>query len=117
MTISTLLEKYCDIANSEKTGLLLLDLPTGLGKTYETLKFIYDNYQKSNKKIIFLTELKKNLPHNTALKNFFKKDNRLADFENEVVFINSNLYCVLENIILTKTIFPTLSKKDKSLEL
>ena len=81
MTISNLIEKYCDITNPEKTGLLLLDLPTGFGKTYETLKFIYDNYQKSNKKIVFLTELKKNLPHDTTLKKFFEKDNRLADFK------------------------------------
>lgn len=93
--IAHLLEKYCDIANSEKTGLLLLDLPTGFGKTYETLKFIYENYQKSDKKIVFLTELKKNLPHDTTLKKFFEKDNRLTDFDKDVVFINSNVDCVI----------------------
>lgn len=113
MTISTLLEKYCDIATPERTGLLLLDLPTGFGKTYETLKFIYDNYQKSDKKIVFLTELKKNLPHDTTLKKFFEKDNRLADFEQDVVFINSNVDCVLENLISNEKEIPEFVKESQ----
>ena len=113
MTISTLLEKYCDITNPEKTGLLLLDLPTGFGKTYETLKFIYDNYQKSDKKIVFLTELKKNLPHDTTLKKFFERDNRLADFKKDVVFINSNVDCVLENLIPNENSIPDYIKETR----
>lgn len=113
MTISSLLEKYCDIANPEKTGLLLLDLPTGFGKTYETLKFIYENYQKSDKKIIFLTELKKNLPHNTTLKKLFENDNRLSDFEKDVVFINSNSDCVLQNLIPNEKEIPEFIKESQ----
>lgn len=113
MTISNLLEKYCDITNPEKTGLLLLDLPTGFGKTYETLKFIYDNYQKSDKKIVFLTELKKNLPHDTTLKKFFEKDNRLAVFEQDVVFINSNVDCVLGNLIPNENEIPDFIKESQ----
>lgn len=113
MTVSNLLEKYCDIANPEKTGLLLLDLPTGFGKTFETLKFIYDNYQKSDKKIIFLTELKKNLPHDTTLKKFFEKDNCLTDFEKDVVFINSNVDCVLENLIPNENDIPCFIKESQ----
>lgn len=110
MTIINLLKKYCDIENPENTGLLLLDLPTGFGKTYETLKFIYENYQKSGKKIIFLTELKKNLPHDTILKKFFEKDNLLADFEKDIVFINSNVDCVLENLIPNEKAIPEFVK-------
>lgn len=113
MTISSLLEKYCDIANPEKTGLLLLDLPTGFGKTYEILKFIYDNYQKLDKKIVFLTELKKNLPHDTTLKKFFENDNRLSDFEKDVVFINSNSDCVLENLIPNEKEIPEFIKESQ----
>lgn len=117
MTISNLLEKYCAIANPEKTGLLLLDLPTGFGKTHETLKFIYDNYQKSDKKIIFLTELKKNLPHDTTLKKFFEKDNRLADFEKDVIFINSNVDCVLDNLISNESHIPDLIKESQEFRI
>ena len=113
MTIANLIEKYCDITNPEKTGLLLLDLPTGFGKTYETLKFIYDNYQKSDKKIIFLTELKKNLPHDTEFKKFFEKGNRLTDFEKDVVFINSNVDCVLENLIPNESLIPDFIKESQ----
>ncbi|MCU0350246.1 MAG: hypothetical protein MUF43_05360 [Flavobacterium sp.] len=113
MKISTLLKEYCDITNPEKTGLLLLDLPTGFGKTHETLKFIYDNYQKSDKKIVFLTELKKNLPHDTTLKKFFEEENRLEDFKKDVVFINSNVDCVLENLIPNEIIISDFIKESQ----
>lgn len=44
------------------TGLLLLDMPTGTGKTYSVIQFIKD-YLRENKekKIFFVTTLKKNL--------------------------------------------------------
>lgn len=56
-----LLNKYC-IENKKDTGLMLLDMPTGSGKTYNVLQFI-KNYLKQNndKKIFFVTTLKKNL--------------------------------------------------------
>ncbi|MEZ4884275.1 MAG: hypothetical protein R3E32_06000 [Chitinophagales bacterium] len=111
MKLFPLLEKYCDISNPKKTGLLLIDLPTGFGKTYEVLKYIYQDYQKSDKKIIFLTELKKNLPHDTTFKHFFEKENRLKDFENDVVFINSNLDCVLENLLPNLNKIPEFIKE------
>lgn len=38
--ITSTLENYCEIQSPEKTGLLLLDLPTGFGKTHEVLKYI-----------------------------------------------------------------------------
>lgn len=113
MTISKLLEKYCDIENHEKTGLLLLDLPTGFGKTYEVLNFIYKNYKKLDRKIIFLTELKKNLPHDTTLKDFFEKDNKLKEFEKEVVFINSNIDCILENLLPNLQSIPDYIKESQ----
>lgn len=116
--ITTLLEKYCEIENSEKTGILLLDLPTGFGKTYEVLKYIYENYQKvEKKKIVFLTELKKNLPHDTTLKKFFEKDSRITDFEKDVVFINSNVDCVLENLITNEGFIPDFIKETQEFKL
>lgn len=96
--INSILKKYCEFENLEKTGLLLLDLPTGFGKTYEVLKYIYEVYTESNRKILFLTDLKKNLPHDTLLKRFFEEKNQLLEFEKDVVFINSNVDCVIENI-------------------
>lgn len=96
----SILESYYNFKSPPKNGLLLLDLPTGFGKTYQTLRFIYDNYQLNpNKKVIFLTNLKKNLPHDTTLKNFFEGDNKLSDYERDVVFIDSNVDCVLKHLV------------------
>ena len=56
-----ILDKYCNKEN----GLLLFNPPTGSGKTHKVLQWIFDNYKdycEENKKIFFLTNLKKNLP-------------------------------------------------------
>ena len=114
-TIASILEKYCEIQNPERTGLLLLDLPTGFGKTYEVLKYIFENYKKSDKKILFLTELKKNLPHED-LRKFFEKGNKLAEYEKEAVFINSNVDCVLENLSTVRDLIPDEIKESQELK-
>ena len=56
-----LLNRYC-LDKDNDTGLLLLDMPTGTGKTYSVIQFI-KQYLKENKekKIFFVTTLKKNL--------------------------------------------------------
>lgn len=55
-----LLEKYC--LDESETGLLLLDMPTGTGKTHNVLEFIKDYLRSDkNKKIFFVTTLKKNV--------------------------------------------------------
>ncbi|MBR6369006.1 MAG: DEAD/DEAH box helicase family protein [Bacteroidaceae bacterium] len=56
-----LLNRYC-LNDKNDTGLLLLDMPTGTGKTYNVIQFIKD-YLRENKekKIFFVTTLKKNL--------------------------------------------------------
>ena len=44
------------------TGLFLLDMPTGFGKTYSVLDFMVDNYDAAefkDKKIFFVTLLRK----------------------------------------------------------
>lgn len=75
-----LLNKYC-IENKNDTGLMLLDMPTGSGKTYNVLQFI-KNYLKQNtdKKIFFVTTLKKNLddPYKDLI-NDLDKDPNLKD--------------------------------------
>ncbi len=64
-----LLNRYC-LDNTKDTGLMLLDMPTGTGKTYNVLQFI-KSYLRQNrdKKIFFVTTLKKNLddPYNELL--------------------------------------------------
>lgn len=94
-----ILEKYC-LDNSEN-GLLLLSMPTGFGKTYNVINFIYDNYEKfssQNRKIFFITNLKKNLPY-SDLKKKFEVNNRIEDFKRHVLFIDSNSEGVINNLL------------------
>lgn len=105
------LGKYCEYDNPEKTGLLLLDLPTGSGKTYETLKSIYNNYKKSSRKIIFLTELKKNLPHDKVFKSFFEADDEVHLYEKDVIFIDSNVDSIIARLEKTEKWIPDAIKQ------
>lgn len=59
-----------NFCKSMDTGLFLLDMPTGFGKTYSVLDFMVDNYDApefKDKKIFFVTTLKKNLPDKELL--------------------------------------------------
>ena len=64
-----LLEKFCNDKN-RTNGLLLVDLPTGFGKTYTVAQYISENYDKIDGKIIFVTQLKKNFPEDDLRKCF-----------------------------------------------
>jgi hypothetical protein len=100
----------------EKTGLLLLSMPTGFGKTHNVLDFIYQNYQQfkqQNRKIIFLTNLKKNLPHQDLKQRFFQ-DNQEKEYQENVLFINSNLDFVQENLLNLDQEIPDKFKKTKN---
>lgn len=77
------------------TGLSLYPLPTGTGKTYQVLQYIANNYQ-GKRKIIFLTNLKKNLPLQN-LKKIFHNQGCLDDFDKNVLMIESNLQSVINN--------------------
>ena len=91
-----ILNNHCN----DKNGLLLFSPPTGSGKTYNVLEWIYNNYKThctDGKKIFFITNLKKNLP-DLELKERFKKDNRLEDYDKDVIFLNSNVEFVLQNL-------------------
>lgn len=75
-----LLNRYC-LDNTKETGLMLLDMPTGTGKTYNVLQFIKSYLrQNKDKKIFFVTTLKKNLddPYNELL-NDLKDEPDLCD--------------------------------------
>ena len=62
-----------DFVNQKDNGLMLLDLPTGFGKTTSVITFI-DKFINSNaqsiKRIYFVTNLKKNLPEKQLKKLF-----------------------------------------------
>ncbi|NCO73915.1 MAG: hypothetical protein GW795_05210 [Cyanobacteria bacterium] len=97
-SLQNILEKYC---LEDKTGLLLLSMPTGFGKTHNVLDFIYHNYPQfkaQGRKIIFITNLKKNLPYQDLKKRFIQ-DNKEKEYQENVLFINSNLDFVIDNLL------------------
>lgn len=84
---------------NEENGLLLFNPPTGSGKTHNVLSWIYHNYKefcKGNKKIFFVTNLKKNLPDQKLKNEFFKRYNELEDFDKYVTFLDSNTDCLVK---------------------
>ena len=90
------LKQYCE--SEEKNGLLLMDMPTGSGKTYNVLKYIYDACQceeNKDRRYFFITPLKKNLPLD-ELKHFFERERKLTLFNEKVIFINSTADDVIE---------------------
>ena len=70
-----LIRKFCDDGSGDR-NILLIDMPTGTGKTHSVLDYIAD-YLVNNgeKKIFFITSLKKNLPVH-ALENRLKKEHQ-----------------------------------------
>ena len=52
------------VENENQNGLLLIDMPTGSGKTYSAVEFIYDSCMSpdnKDRKYIFVTTLRINL--------------------------------------------------------
>lgn len=63
---------YLNKIKDEKNGLCTIDLPTGYGKTYQSLKFIADYVESGGKrKIFFLTSNKNNV--NESYKDYTEK--------------------------------------------
>ena len=79
------------IESNASNGLLLLDMPTGSGKTFSILRYIYNSIveHKTERKYFFITSLKKNLPE-TDLRNFFKESGNEALFDEKFLRIYSN---------------------------
>ena len=92
----TAIKDYC--SNEIENGLLLLDMPTGFGKTYNVLKYIYEaSMEEANaeRKFFFVTTLKKNLPRED-LEKHFREGGHLAEFKEKFLFIDSNADCVIQ---------------------
>jgi hypothetical protein len=86
------------VENGKSNGLLLVDMPTGSGKTYSAIQFIYNscmNEENAKRKYIFVTTLKKNLPSGD-LKEWFEKDGKPELFDEKVLVIDSNMDSVVE---------------------
>lgn len=111
-----ILNEYCKQSNP---GLLLLSMPTGSGKTYQVLKFIHSNYKEfaaQKRKIIFITNLKKNLPID-ALKKHFIADGNEDEFEKYVLFIDSNSESVINNLLTVDDEIPDQFKTESYFRL
>ena len=86
-------------AESEATnGLMLIDMPTGSGKTYSAIKYIFDaclQEENEKRKYIFVTTLKKNLPVDD-LRQRFEEAGKADLFSEKVLFIDSNMDSVID---------------------
>lgn len=105
-----ILKQHCLDENSK--GLLLLSMPTGFGKTYNVLNFICENYKDfavQKRKIIFITNLKKNLPYQ-ELKERFTAVNAEEDYYKHVLFIDSNAETVIDNLLSVDSQIPDCFK-------
>ncbi len=94
-----ILNEYCH--SQCEPGLLLLSMPTGFGKTFNVLNFIYEYYEEfaaQERKILFVTNLKKNLPIQD-LKKRFVTDGKEEDFAQHVLFIDSNSGAVVKHLL------------------
>ncbi|WP_155746873.1 hypothetical protein [Scytonema sp. UIC 10036] len=111
-----ILNEHCTQSHS---GLLLLSMPTGFGKTYNVIKFLYSNYKEfaaQKRKIIFITNLKKNLPVE-ELKKYFIADGNQDEFEEYVLFINSNSESIINNLLAVDDEIPDQFKTEIYLRL
>lgn len=90
-----ILNKYCQ----DKNGLFIFPLPTGIGKTYHVLEYILKNY-KTNRKIFFITNLKKNLPL-AELRGKFENAGKEKDFDKHVIALDSNADTVIGTFLNT----------------
>lgn len=89
-----------NFCKSMDTGLFLLDMPTGFGKTYSVLDFMVDNYDApefKDKKIFFVTTLKKNLP-DKELREHFAKRGKADDYDKYCLRIEANADMVVEKL-------------------
>ncbi|MCH5152537.1 MAG: hypothetical protein J1F68_01055 [Clostridiales bacterium] len=93
-----IIKKYCE-NNDKSNGLLLIDMPTGFGKTHSVLDYICDavlSHKFDKKKVFFITTQKKNLPID-ELKERFARRNEQVLFDEKFVFLDSNIDTVLTN--------------------
>ncbi|PLX98983.1 MAG: hypothetical protein C0622_11115, partial [Desulfuromonas sp.] len=115
--MKNILEEYC--LPDYMKGLLLMSMPTGFGKTHNVMDFIFENYptlESQGRKIIFITNLKKNLP-TEDLKKRFVAAGLEKNFDEKVLFIDSNIDTVIENLPQISGEIPERFKTDSYKQL
>ena len=111
-----------NFCKSTDTGLFLLDMPTGFGKTYSVLDFMVDYYDSpefKDKKIFFVTTLKKNLP-DKELREHFARRGKADDYDKYCLRIEANADMVvqkLDELYRARKIPPTITMKQEFKDL
>lgn len=85
------------VENEHTNGLVLVDMPTGSGKTYSAIEYIFDaclDEKNKTRKYIFVTTLKKNLPYED-LRERFEKVEKPELYDEKVLVIDSNMEAVI----------------------
>lgn len=100
-----IIQRFCNDNNDN--GLLLLDMPTGSGKTYSVLNYIFEAVLKKDddRKYFFITTLKKNLPIED-LRFRFERAGKLELYKEKFIFIDSNSESVISG--LTKEVINSI---------
>ena len=78
-----------------ESGLLLIDYPTGVGKTYNAIRYIAEH--RDDEIIFFITPLKKNLFD--AYEKLKKRINDNEWINKNVILLKSNFDSLCENIL------------------
>lgn len=93
-----IIKRYCE--NDYTNGLMLLDMPTGSGKTYSVIKYIFDTVQNPtvSRRFFFITTLKKNLPEDD-LREHFENAGQLLQFREKFLRVDSNYESVLAGFV------------------
>ena len=112
-TLESIIESYA-FDKMQDYGLLLIPLPTGAGKSYTVFSFIHNVLiqQKTKKKIIFVTSLKKNLQIEELEKHFQSEEEKKL-FGDKVLLLKSNLDFVIENLFKIDRKIPPQIKESR----
>lgn len=87
-------------------GLMVLELPTGFGKTYNVQEYVYDflmgKLENPPSRIFYLTPLKKNIGAvYDDIREKFKKENKTEVFDSNVLLLKPNyesVICALKDL-------------------
>ena len=81
----------------ENSGLMLINVPTGVGKTYQTKKYIFNHFKE--KTFFYVTPLNKNVKDAyQGTKQFFVEAGLENEFEKRAIILQSNLDMFEEHI-------------------
>ncbi|MCQ2799933.1 MAG: hypothetical protein MJ228_04150 [Bacilli bacterium] len=85
-------------------GLMLLELPTGFGKTYNVQEYVFDylmgRIENAPSRIFYLTPLKKNVQDVwTDIRKKFVKEKKIELFDANVLLMKRNAEAVIEHLL------------------